>query len=381
MLVVLALGGGLLVAWLFHLLRVPDVAGLVLYGVLVGPLWHLIQIRPDSVGVVNLLSLGAAFILFLGGRQISLTLLNRVKWTVSRLATFGVAITIVILLIVTHLVLGTAWSVSLGIAITMANTDPATIIPVMQRVGVKPLLRITVETEAAFNDVMSVLILTVMVMLTHHGVTSSGFLITVAGLAVAVAGGLGVGRIARYLEPRLAGHSVWLSWLLIVLTPVVVFFMAQTFGGAGLLAPFVAGIGSGSPKFGDSALPVEKLLSTGIRVVIFVLTGALLPLPLMLHHWLILLTVTVALMVVARPLTVWAATFSLPSEIWHRRDRLFMMWVRETGVISLVLAMNLGQAYPQYAHMILAVVAMSVVVTVAVQATTTGWVARKLRVT
>ena len=139
--------GGLLVAWLFHLLRVPDVAGLVLYGVLVGPLWHLIQIRPDSVGVVNLLSLGAAFILFLGGRQISLTLLNRVKWTVSRLATFGVAITIVILLIVTHLVLGTAWSVSLGIAITMANTDPATIIPVMQRVGVKPLLRITVETE------------------------------------------------------------------------------------------------------------------------------------------------------------------------------------------------------------------------------------------
>lgn len=380
MLVGLALGGGLLVAWLFHRLRVPDVAGLVLYGVLVGPIWHFIPIRPNAPGLVNLLSLGAAFILFLGGRQISLTLLNRVKRTVTLLATLGVAITVVVLLMATHLLLGTSWPLSLGIAITMANTDPATIIPVMQRVRVKPLLRITVETEAAFNDVMSVLILTVLLIVSRHGVNGSALMITLAGLAVAAIGGLFLGRIARYLEPRLASYSIWLSRLVIVGTPVLAFFMAEPLGGAGLLAAFVAGIGSGSPELGDSAIPVEKFLSTGIRVVIFVLTGALLPFQFMVQHALLLLAVTGSLMVVARPLTVWAAAAS-QRELWRRNDRLFMMWVRETGAISVVLAMNLGQMYPESAHLILAVVAMSVVATVVIQATTTGWVAKKLKVT
>lgn len=380
MLVALAVGGGLLVAWLFHLLKVPDVAGLVLYGVLVGPFGHLIRIRPDSVGLVKLLSLGAAFILFLGGRRISLTLLNRVKRTVALLATLGVAMTGVVLLLATHLLLGTSWPLSLGIAITMANTDPATIIPVMQRVAVKPILRITVETEAAFNDVMSVLILTVMLIVSHPGANGNALGITVAGLAVAIIGGVGLGRIARYMEPRLAKSSVWFSRLVIVVTPVVVFFMAQRLGGAGLLAAFVAGIGSGSPELGDSVIPVENLLSTGIRVMIFVLTGAVLPLHLMVQHGLLLVAVTGCLMVVARPLTVWASA-SFQNEIWRRRDRLFMMWVRETGAISVVLAMNLGRVYPRHAPLILAVVAMSVVVTVVIQATTTGWVAKKLKVT
>ncbi len=377
----LVLIGGLFVAWVFHRLRIPDVAGLVVYGVLVGPLWHIISIRPTSLGLGTTMSLGAAFILFLGGRRISLTLLNQVRRTVALLSTLGVVITIVILAVAGHVVLAISWPLSIGIAITMANTDPATIIPVMQRVAVKPLLRITVETEAAFNDVVSAVLLTTMLILSHHGATVGALVSTGGGLVVAVIAGLGLGRGARYLEPRLAMHSIWFSSAVVVLTPALAFGMSQWLGGAGLLAAFIAGLGSASTSMGDSAMALETLLSTGIRVAIFVVTGALLPIRFMIHHWLILLILTGVLMVVARPITIATCVDASKNGPWRRNDRVFMMWVRETGAISLVLAINLGRVYAASAPLILACVAMSVVITVGVQATTTGWVAKKLNVT
>ncbi len=381
MMVGMVLAGGFFVVWLFHRLRLPDVVGLVLYGVVVGPLGHLIVLRPNLKGLDTTMSLGAAFILFLGGRRISLTLLHQVRHTVALLATVGVGITVIVLALAVHFCLGTSWILSVGIAITMANTDPATIIPVLERVAVKPILRIAVETEAAFNDVFSALLLTVMVILNHHGANAMAFVATVGGLTVAGIGGLGIGKLVRYWEPRLAIRSTWLSAPMVVATPVLAFGVAQWIGGAGLLAAFIAGLASGSPEVGDSADTFEHVLSTGIRVVIFVATGALLPIFLMAGHWLMLLVVTVVLIGVARPITVWACVDASRQSPWKRNDRVFMMWIRETGAISIVLAMNLGRIYVGNARLILAAVAMSVLVTVALQAPTTGWVAKKLNVT
>ena len=63
---------------------------------------------------------------------------------------------------------------------------------------------------------------------------------------------------------------------------------------------------------------------------------------------------------------------------WTWQELLFMCWTRETGVIPGALAgMLVGMQVPG-AQVIASVTFIAILVTIGLQATTTGWLARKL---
>ncbi|MPM85755.1 hypothetical protein SDC9_132836 [bioreactor metagenome] len=85
-------------------------------------------------------------------------------------------------------------------------------------------------------------------------------------------------------------------------------------------------------------------------------------------------------MFIARPLVVLVSTSFDKGAKWSFKDKLFMMWVRETGVIPAALSgIIVSMKIPGY-EIISSVVFMTILVTLIVQASTTKLVAKKLGV-
>ena len=96
------------------------------------------------------------------------------------------------------------------------------------------------------------------------------------------------------------------------------------------------------------------------------------------QYWLPGLMVVVVMMLVARPLAVFACALPDRRAGWSLREMLFMCWTRETGVIPGALAgMLLGMKAPG-AEVIASVTFIAILITILVQATTTRWLAKKL---
>ena len=85
-------------------------------------------------------------------------------------------------------------------------------------------------------------------------------------------------------------------------------------------------------------------------------------------------------MFIVRPICVLACTLVDRQAKWKKNEILFMMWVRETGVIPAALSgIIVSTKVPGY-EVISSVVFMTIIITLLVQASTTKIVAQKLDV-
>ena len=115
-------------------------------------------------------------------------------------------------------------------------------------------------------------------------------------------------------------------------------------------------------------------------MAIFIVLGTHLDLnSLIKYGWKSLLIVLI-LIFIARPLVVLICTAFDKKANWNWNEKLFMMWVRETGVIPAALSgIVVSNKVPGY-EIISSTVFMAIVVTLLVQASSTGIVAKKLNV-
>ena len=124
----------------------------------------------------------------------------------------------------------------------------------------------------------------------------------------------------------------------------------------------------------------SESVGTMCRMSIFVILGTQVDLASLAKYWAPALLIVLVLMFVARPLVVLICTAFDKSAKWSFKDRLFMMWVRETGVIPAALSgIIVSMKVPGY-EIISSVVFMTILVTLIVQASTTKIVAKKLGV-
>ncbi len=85
-----------------------------------------------------------------------------------------------------------------------------------------------------------------------------------------------------------------------------------------------------------------------------------------------------AFLFVARPLTVLACLLPDRRGRWTREELVFLSWCRETGVVPAAIAGVLLARGVEGAELVAAMVALAVVTTLLVQATTAGALARRL---
>jgi len=147
------LGAGLVCQLVADWLRLPKMLVLLVAGVLLGPsLSGAIDVPLDSVGAELLLSLGVSFILFHGGLQLSTRVLNRVVIGLTLLALPGVILTAIVVGGTAALVFGLPLTSGLLIGSVLAPTDPAILIPLFERIRLRPKVSQTIIAESALND-------------------------------------------------------------------------------------------------------------------------------------------------------------------------------------------------------------------------------------
>jgi cell volume regulation protein A len=373
--------------------KIPDVALFPIVGMIIGPqALGLIDIKADSALNQIILLFGASYILFDGGASLRFNVLKQVWITIGVLATVGVMITAVITGIAAHFVLGTPLIVALLLGATLASTDPATLVPVLQQVNIRNRVAQTVVSESAFNDATGA-IAAFGVLAVATGTGDFSLTASLLGLIKQLAIGIVAGAVFGYLAALLIAHERWA--FLAEYAPVVTlaavigaYFAADDLQASGFTAVFVFGIVLGNKdsfgfnmQAGEAQKLAEFVATTAfiMRLFIFILLGAQIDFGLIGQYLVGGIIVIAILILVARPLTVLLCAMPDRRAKWTFAEMVFMCWTRETGVIPAALAgLMLGMNAPG-AQMIASVTFIAVLMTILIQAPTKKWLANRLK--
>jgi cell volume regulation protein A len=361
----LILAAGLVSELLATALRVPRMVVLLAAGIVLGPdVAGVLEVELDAIGVQLLLTFGVSFILFYGGLGVSLDVLSRVGVGLALLAVPGVVLTAFVVGAVASFAFSIPFEAGFLVGAVVAPTDPAILIPLFERLRVRPKISQTIVAESALNDATgAVLALAVAAHLAEGGGSVARPLLDfVVELALSVGLGLTFGfLLALVLSDRPVG--IWRQSPAVAVAALIAasYVSIDSAGGSGYMGAFIAGVIAGNARhFGlRAAEEHERELEFATERVTDV----------------VVLFVFVAL---GRPITVLACLLPDRRGAWQRGEIAFLVWTRETGVVPMSLAAILLAEGVRYETEIVTVVAFAIIVTLAVQATTKAWLARRL---
>ena len=393
----LVLAVALLALPIAQVLRLPSMVILVLLGVLAGPsVLDLVEVPIEGLGAELLFTIGVALILFHGGMGISLRVISRTLVGLLLLAVPGVAITAGVVAAAVVLAFGAPWEIALLCGAVLSATDPAILVPLFDRLGLRPRVAQTVIAESALNDPMAAIATVTLAGVVVAGGAVGGGLDLARGPLLELVQAIGVGAvfglvggvlIALLLSSRRLGvlrESAAATLLAII---AIAYVQSEVLGGSPYLAAFIAGLVVGNKDLfrvdhdhrQEEALETYTAQTVDIVVLaIFVVLGLNLDAALLWDNLWAGLAVMAAFILVARPLTV---GFSLGLDRragWTLREAGFVVWCRETGVVPVALAGTLLAEGVPGAELVTTLVTFAVVTTLLLQATTAGWLAGRL---
>lgn len=388
----LILAAGLACQLIASVLRIPEMILLVAAGALLGPsVLGLVSNPLDGVGSQLLFNIGVALILFHGGVGISLRVISRTAVGLGLLILPGVMITTVIVAVAVAPIFGVPFPVALMIGAVLSATDPAILIPLFERLNLRPKVSQTVIAESAFNDPVSTVLTLALVGAVESGQFSFAgpaleFTKEMAlGTVIGVVGGL----ILAYLVASSARLGIWdeAPGVAILAVVALAYFSNEALQGSGYLAAFVMGLivgNMGEIRLGQSDEHARLLegfvaqISDIATVLVFVTLGLNLPFDSLGKYFLGGLVVIAVFIFVARPVTVLACLLPDRRGRWTRNEIAFLGWCRYTGVVPAAVASLLLAQGVQGAELAVSLVALAVCATLLLQATTAGIVAKRL---
>jgi cell volume regulation protein A len=255
------------------------------------------------------------------------------------LATLGVAVSVTVVALAAHYLLGLEWQLAILLGAVTSPTDAAAVFSVLRRVPLPRRVLGVLEAESGLNDAPTVLLVTLVSSGTalEHGVL--GFAGTVVfELGVGVLGGLVVGFGGAWVMRRLALPSSGLYPISVLALAVLAYSGMSALHASGFAAVYTAAL-----VLGNSELPhraATRSFSEGVawlaQIGLFVMLGLLVsPARLSLEQVGYAVVAGLALTLVARPVSVLACSF-VGGMSW--REKGFLSWAGLRGAVPIVLA-------------------------------------------
>jgi cell volume regulation protein A len=254
------------------------------------------------------------------------------------LATIGVAVSVAVVAVGAHYLLGLSWEVSVLLGAVTSPTDAAAVFSVLRVVPLSRRLSGALESESGLNDAPTVVLVTLISTeaFGEHGLFLTGALI-VYELVAGVGLGLVLGFAGAWLMRRAALPSSGL-YPLLVLTLAFLSYGAAAFAHA---SPFAA-VYVAALVLGNSELPhrgAVRSFAEGVawlaQIGLFVMLGLLLS-PGRIHWDTVGMALVAGLVLtfVARPVSVFASSVVQPMP-W--RELGFLSWAGLRGAVPIVL--------------------------------------------
>jgi cell volume regulation protein A len=255
------------------------------------------------------------------------------------LATLGVAVSVALVALGAHVVLGLSWELSVLLGAVTSPTDAAAVFSVLRGLPLSPRLVGALEAESGLNDAPTVVLVTLISTgsVADHGVPTTVLVIAfelVAGVLI----GLAVGFGGAWLMRRAALPSSGLYPLAVLCLTLLSYGAAAGAHASGFAAIYVAAV-----VLGNSELPhriATRSFAEGVawlaQIGLFVMLGLLLT-PSRITWSVVAMAVVVSLLLtlVARPVTVWVSAVVQPMS-W--REMGFVSWAGLRGAVPIVLA-------------------------------------------
>lgn len=308
------------------------------------------------------------------------------------LATVGVVMCAGITGAAAHWLLELSWPLALLVGSIVGSTDAAAVFALLRSSGVRLNERVaaTLEIESGMNDPMAIYLT-----LTCIGVAlavAAGGPASIApmevlrsllmqfglGAALGLAAGVGMAELLKRLGRGEDGGG-GIRALLLVSAGLTVFAAVSWLGGSGFLAVYAMGvvIGNRARRLVRSSLSAMDGYAWLSQAGMFLLLGLLVTPALLLETLWPALGVSLVLMLVARPLSVWICLAPLH---FARHEMAFVAWVGLRGAVPIVLAVFPLMAGVPGAQTYFNVAFVVVLASLLLQGSTIAWSARRLGV-
>jgi cell volume regulation protein A len=336
-------------------------------------------------------NLALAVILLDGGLRTAFSTFRTGLKPASVLATVGVLLCAALTGLASMLFLGLDWGTAMLLGAIVGSTDAAAVFALLTRSGVTLNERVaaTLEIESGVNDPMAVyLTLAFIALLAPTQAAAGGAAAWAAvvwafvqqfgwGALTGVAGGLAMAGLLKRIAARDAGGGILA--LMIGAAGLALFAATGLIGGSGFLAVYLFGliIANRAAQAVAPTLAAMDGYAWLAQASMFLLLGLLVTPSDLLGSLLPALGVALALIFVARPVTVWLC---LRPFRFTPRENWFISWVGLRGAVPIVLALFPLLAGTPQADLLFNVAFVVVLVSLLTQGTTIGLVARRLGV-
>ncbi len=372
-------------------LKLPDIVLYLIAGVIIGPtVLDIANVETYSNVNQFILTFGASFILYDGGRDIKLSVLREIKVTVFLLATLGVVISMLVVGMAATYIFHLPLIFGLLIGAVIASTDPAALVPIFKNINIVRRLKQTIISESAFNDAVGAVLVLTMLLVIQSGVFSvkEDLIELVRMIGFGAITGILVGLFFSYsVSDRKFAIFTEFAPIVSVIAVLASYTIAEAIGGSGYMSAFIAGLICGNKielklRIPDQEFIIQKhvreTVASIMKISIFIVLGMHVDFTAVGHYMKEGLAVVMILVFLARPISVLICTKLDRSIHWQKNEILFMMWVRETGVIPAALSSVIVSSGVLHADIVSAVVFMTIGFTLFFQATTAGFLAKKL---
>ena len=348
----------------------------------------------DTENAQALSTVAMCIILFTSGMDTKLSDVKTVLVPGITLATLGVLLTCIITGAIIYVIFGwlnavvsvSIW-MALLIAATMSSTDSASVFSIMRTngIGLKHDLRQLLELESGANDPMAYVLTTTLIGVVLSGTNHVDALPIVQTIVIQLVMGtvlglaLGEGLVVLLRRVQLANEALYP--IMVLTACIFIFAITYYLEGNTYLAVYVGGLIIGNNKF--TRKRQTKAFFNGLtwlsQLVMFLMLGLMVRPSEFLHLnvWLPCLIISIVMIGISRPLSVWLCM--LPFKRWRTRDRLMLSWVGLKGAVPVIFAVMCKAQGVPYADMIFNVIFLCTIVSLLAQGTTLTMMARKLK--
>jgi cell volume regulation protein A len=356
----------------------PSLLVYLLMGVVLGE--GAIGLEFENAELAHALGFGALVVILAeGGLTTPWTKIRPVIRMGLSLATIGVAVSVAIVAVAGHYLLGMSWEVAVLLGAVTSPTDAAAVFSVLRRVPLPSRVTGSLEAESGLNDAPTVVLVTLISTGGSHGFLE--FLGIVAGeLALGTLVGLAVGFGGAALMRRAALPASGLYPLAVMSLAVLAYASTSVLHGSGFAAVYVAALVLGNAELPHRA--ATRSFSEGVawlaQIGLFVMLGLLVsPERIGLDTVGLAIAAGLVLTFVARPVSVLLSSLVQPMP---PRELAFLSWAGLRGAVPIVLATIPLAAELPGSKRLFDIVFVFVVIYTLLTGPTLPWVARVLKV-
>lgn len=337
--------------------------------------------NPQIAQFIGIVSLN--FILFSGGLDTNWTSVKPILREGLALSTFGV--------LLTALSLGTfVWFVtdftiyeSMLLGSIVSSTDAAAVFSILRSksLALKTNLRSTLELESGSNDPMAyVLTIAFLTLVINQDLSIVSIIpLFIQQMILGGIAGFAFGKLSKFIINKIKLDFEGLYSVLVIALMFITFSATDFVGGNGFLAIYICAVYLGNQDLihKKTIFKMYDGLAWLMQIVLF-LTLGLLVFPLQVFPYMgIGLLISLFLIIVARPLSVFLSLMFFKMKL---RRRFYISWVGLRGAVPIVFATYPLLAGIEKANMIFNIVFFISVTSVLIQGTTLSIVAKWLNV-